>query len=232
MRLVKISGGFLEIEETSDQPILPVPPTELPVVQPPLIPVAPLFPIEPPVVQPARTPYFDVGEATGKPGETVEIVVEAGCIHPMNGFHIGGGCGYGLFKATGAVLGPFMRNWLKDEGVIHDSPGHQHDHFWSIFQFVTAGAHPEEWWEFGVSTFSIDLKKPPLPPIPIPGGTELFTLLIEILPAASPGEYTLTCRDEWYYTNRRIRRRDFEYTGLGQGFTAIETFGGKITVKA
>ncbi len=197
----------------------------------------------PPAESPAeKKPYFDIGEATGKPGETVDIVVEAGCPEPMSGFHIGGGVGllpadersgYGKFKAVGVILGPFMRNYLKDEGIIHDSPGHQHDHFWSIFQFIPWDpnrALPEEWWEYGMSTFSIDLKEPPLPSIPIPGGTKLFTLKIEILSGTPSGEYVLTCRDEWYYTHTYQRRRDFMFTNERQGITKVETFGGKLTV--
>ena len=228
---IRIESGILNVEGIIPEPA------------PPLIPVAPLIPIEPPVAPPARVPYFDVGEATGEPGETVGIVVEAGCIHPMSGFHIGGGVGlnpaeprsgYGKFEAIGVKLGPYLRRYLKDEGAIHDQPDHVHDHFFSTFQFMDwdhAGALPEEWWEFALGLFSIDQART-LPPVPIPSGTHLFTLQIQILPTTAPGEYELTCKDEWYYLKSRIRRRNLEYTGEGQGFTKIETFGGKIIVKA
>ena len=223
---IKINSGVLNVEG-----ITPVPMPPEPFIPPPAPPVRP---------PPARIPYFDVGEAKGKPGETVDIVVEAGCVHPMSGFHIGGGVGktdeersgYGKFKAVGAFLGPYLKRYLKDEGAIHDQPDHAHDHFFSTFQFMdwdTAGALPEEWWEFAVGLFSIDQARK-LPPVPIPSGIHLFTLQIQILSTTAPGEYDLTCLDEWYYRNSRIRRRDFEWAYAPQGFTHIETFGGKITV--
>ena len=225
---IRIESGLLEIAEIGSSPERPsIDPLDPPDLVKPL---------------PARTPYFDVGEATGKPGETVDIVVEAGCVHPMSGFHIGGGVGkteeersgYGKFKAVGAFLGPYLKRYLKDEGAIHDQPDHIHDHFFSTFQFMgwdNVGALPEEWWEFAVGLFSIDQART-LPPVPIPSGTHLFTLRIHIQSTTPPGVYELTCKDEWYYLNSRIRRRDFEYTYDPQGFTHIETFGGKITVTA
>jgi len=228
---IRIESGVLNVEGIIPEPAPPEPP----VVQPPLIPVQ----LPPP---PARTPYFDVGEATGKPGETVDIIVEAGCLYPMTGFHIGGGVGkteaaersgYGKFEALGVILGPYLHRYLKDQDVkFHDSKDRVEDHYFSTFQFMDwdhAGALPEEWWEFALLFFSVG-HETTFPPIPIPGGTHLFTLQIQILPTTAPGVYELTCKDEWYYLNSRIRRRDFTYTNDEQGFTNIETFGGKITV--
>lgn len=190
---------------------------------------------------PAPVPYFDIGDATGSPGTTVEVVVEGGCLPKMYGFHCGGGVGlqledrsgYGKFKAIGATLGPYLRRYLKDEGAIHDEPDHQHDHFFSRFNFYdgkTRKALPEEWWEFVVGLISIDQKRV-LDPIPIPEGTHLFSLKIEILAGTPLGIYALTCMDEWYYTSSRQRRRKFEWSLGGQGFTKLETFPGKITVR-
>lgn len=187
-----------------------------------------------------RIPYFDIGDATGKPGTTVDVLVEGGCLHPMTGFHACGGAGktdearsgYGNFRATGVTLGPFLRRHLKDQGAIHDEPDHVHDHFWSRFQFFdwSKRALPEEWWEFAFALFSIDQKRT-LEPFSIPSGTHLFTLHIEIILGTKPGVYELTCLDEHYYLNSRLRRRDLEYTYKPQGFTKVETFGGKLTVQ-
>ena len=195
----------------------------------------------PPPTLPAPVPYFDVGNAIGKAGETVEILVEAYCPDPMTGFHIGGGVGltseprsgYGKFRALGATLGPYLRRYLKDEGATHNEPNHVHDHFFSIFNFYdweVGKAYPEEWWEFVVGMFSIDQART-LEAIQIPSGTHLFTLRIEILDGTPAGEYELTCLDEHYYTHERYRRRKFEFSGPGKGFTKIETFPGKITVR-
>lgn len=188
----------------------------------------------------ALVPYFDVGEATGKAGETVEIEVEAGCTRKMHGFHIGGGCGlqledrsgYGKFKAIGAKLGPYLRRYLKDAGAIHMEPEHVHDHFFSRFNFYdwdVQRALPEVWWEFVVGMFSLD-QKSSLEPVEIPSGTHLFTLYIEILAHTPRGSYELTCKDEWYYKQARQRRRKFEWSFGKDPSTKIETFPGKITV--
>lgn len=228
--LVKVSDGPVTI------PIIPPPGGGVPDPQAPPLP-------PPPPDTPARIPYFDIGDAEGKPGETVEIFVQAGCAHPMNGFHIGGGVGflpnversgYGKFKAIGTKLGPFLRGYLKAQDVLHDEPFHQHEHFWSDFQFVTwegDGALPEEFWEFAVGFFSLDQVRM-VPPIPIPAGTDLFSLEIEILDGTPEGQYVLTCADEHYYTNSRARRRDYTWTYSPQGFTKIETFPGLLRVTA
>lgn len=209
---IRVNSGVLNVDE-----IPPIPPVEPPVQpQPPVVPV----------------PYFDVGDATGAPGETVDVIVEAGCAHPISGFHIGGGvgldlapgAGYGKFKAVGAILGSYLTGYLGAQMGLTD--------FWRVFQFASWESHkalPEEWWEYHIGFFSIAQEKI-APPVPIPAGTELFTLQIEILPTTSPGEYELTCKDEYYYTHARQRRRDFMYNYSPQGFTKVETFGGKLTV--
>lgn len=199
--------------------------------QPPLIPVTP--PTE-------RIPYFDVGDVTGVPGETVYVRVEGGCLHPITGFHACGGggktdkprSGYGNSRVTGVILGPFLRRHLKEQGAIHDEPDHLHNHYWSRFQFFDWETHhplPEEWWEFAIGFFSLDQKRT-VEPLAIPSGTHLFTLHIEILKDTKPGVYELTCLDEHYYLNSRVKRRDLEYTYSTQGFTKVETYGGKLTV--
>ena len=58
--------------------------------------------------------------AKGQPGDLVDISVEAGCLLPMTGFHIGGGVGlvrglgYGNSKANGAILGPDPMGLFRD----------------------------------------------------------------------------------------------------------------------
>ena len=52
----------------------------------------PVVPAPPPPPK-VRVPYFDVGDGEGRPGDLVDIVVEAGCVHEITGFHIGGGVG-------------------------------------------------------------------------------------------------------------------------------------------
>lgn len=188
-------------------------------------------------------PYFDIGEATGKAGKVVRLPVEGGCHFEQSGFEIGGGVGkldvarsgYGLFEAVGVTLGPFLRGYLEAEDAIHDEPNHQHDHFWSVFQFVKRGVAPsnplpEEWWRFAMGFFSIDQKRN-IPPTWIPEGTEILTLHVKILDGTAPGEYEVTCKNEWYYTNAKIRRKKFEFVGGGdRKIRKIETFPGKITV--
>ena len=209
----------------------------------------PIVPAPPPPPK-VRVPYFDIGDGEGKPGDTVDIVVEAGCVHEINGFHIGGGCGllpnversgYGKFMAVSADLGPFLRGYLEDNGLIHNEPFHKHDHFWSGFQWVdweTKSALPEEFWELAVGFFSIDQKVGGIPPVAIPGGTELFTVHIQILPGTPEGQYELTCKDEHYYSQSRQRPRDYLFTAnrdsefASGGVTDIETFSGKLRVKA
>ena len=196
----------------------------------------------PPAAPPAPVPYFDIGDATGSPGETVEVPVQAGCLHPMTGFDIGGGVGlrgdarsgYGKFRAVGAKLGPFLTRYLKvQDAHLHDKPDEVGQHYFSRFEFADWDQHealPEEWWRFMVGLFSLE-HKVTLDPIPIPIGTHLFTLMIEILSKTPPGEYELTCKDEWYYRQELQRRLDFTWTYSPQGFTKIETFPGKITVR-
>lgn len=191
----------------------------------------------------APVPYFDIGEAIGKPGDVVELSVEGGCRFTMRGFDIAGGCGilpdversgYGLFKAVGVKLGAFLRNYLKAEDAIHDEPHHQHDHFWSGFHFVPwipDRALPEEWWQYAIGFFSIDQERL-IPETTIPSGTELFTLRVKILPETKPGEYLVTCKDEYYHRQSRLRRLDLLFSGEPSGgYTKIETFPGQITVR-
>lgn len=226
---VTIKRGWLEIsevgaEEEEREDPLPAPP--------------------PPEPAPVKKPYFSIGSAVGKAGETVSLSIEGGCRFPMNGFHIGGGVGlrpfiekdgYGRFEATGVKLGPFLRAYLEDEGLIHNEPLHQHDHFWSVFQMAKWEPHnalPEEWWDYSIGFFSLD-EKAQAPPTTIPSGTELFTLEVKILPSTAPGEYEVTCKDEWYYTQTHQMRRDFLYTtATGSGTTKLNLAGGKIVVVA
>lgn len=209
-----------------------------PIAEPPKEDEAPADP--PP--DPAPVPYFDIGDAAGKAGETVEIVVEAGCLHPMTGWDIGGGvgllgdprtAGYGMFRAVGAKLGPFLSRYLKvQDAHLHDKGDEVGQHYFSRFHFTdwdNDGALPEEWWRFTVGLFSLE-HQVTLEPIPIPIGTHLFTLMIEIHASTRPGEYELTCKDEWYYRQQHKRRVDFSWTYSPQGFTKIETFPGKLFV--
>ena len=175
---------------------------------------------------PARIPYFDIGDADGAPGETVEVEVEAGCIHLMTGFHIAGGLSsYGKFKPVRAILGPYLGEYLAGARVFEK------------FQFVDSKlkALPEEWWEFAVGFFSLDDRKT-FQAIAIPGGTHLFTLEIKILAGTPPGKSKLTCEDEHYYTHFHQKRRDLMFTAdrdspfARGGITEIETFGGVLTV--
>lgn len=226
---IKISSGVLNVDG-----IIGAPPPEDPG---PPVPIGPG--IEPPL---ARLPYFDIGEATGKAGETVSLSVEGGCRFLTNGFHIGGGCaGYGKFEAVGVKLGAFLRGYLQAEDMIHDQPMHQHEHFWSIFKMVKGGtpayALPEEWWEFAMAFFSLDQKRT-VPPVTIPSGVELFTLEVKILADTPPGNYQFSCKDEHYYTQPHQRRRDFMYTTdrdsefARGGITKLDLTGGEITVIA
>ena len=216
------------------QEVPPGPPDEKPPGEKP--------PVEPPV---EKLPYFDIGDSSGKAGEVVELSVEGGCALKMDGFHIGGGVGllpaversgYHKFEAIGVKLGAFLTAYLKAEDAIHDQPNHQHYHFWSIFQFMKwedKSSLPEEWWEYAIGFFSID-QKLIIPPTTIPSGTELFTLHVKILPGTPPGDYEVTCKDVYYYTNSRPRRRDFMYTtnDVPSGHTKLDLEGGKITVVA
>lgn len=195
----------------------------------------------PPSPPPAPVPYFEIGEATGKPGETVTVPVRAGCQYPMDGFHLIGGVGllpeersgYGKFRAFGVELGALLTQYLTAKDMIHDKPDHEEEHFFSTFNFVDwkQRALPEEWWQYGFALLSIDQKRL-LKPFPLPHDTELFRLKIEILPNTQPGVYKLTCKDKWYYTQSNRWRRDITYTYSPQGFTKVDTFPGKITVIA
>lgn len=232
--LVKVSDGPVTI------PITPPPGGGGPDPQP-IVPAPP--PPPPPKV---RVPYFDIGDAEGSPGDTVEISVEAGCVYKTSGFHIGGGVGllpnvarsgYGLFQAVGVKLGKYLTDYLTAQGMV-DEDGEEK--FWSIFQFVKHDPHhalPEEWWEYAAAFFSMSQERI-VPPITIPGGTELFTLQIKILEGTPEAQYTLTCEDEHYYTHARQRRRDFLFTAntdspfASGGITDIETFPGLLRVRA
>lgn len=198
-------------------------------------PVNPVDPVDPPVLAP--TPYFDVGNATGKPRDTVTVSVEAGCAHHIDGFHIGGGVGktstdrsgYGKFRAVGVELGDYLKNYFTARGGYNDNGTPK---FFNEFQFIDWDTHkalPEEFWEYGLGFWSTGSAEQ-YEPIPIPAGTKLFSVKIEILPGTPPGEYELTCKDNHYYTQDRIKRRNYEYTYKPQGFTAIECFSGKLTV--
>jgi hypothetical protein len=226
-------------------------PVTIPIIPPPGggEPTDPITPAPPPPPT-VRRPYFDIGDGEGKPGEVVEIVVEAGCVHPINGFHIGGGVGllpnversgYGLFRGVGVKLGPFLRGYLMEQDLLHDEPFHRHDHYWSGFQFIQARPSrpfPEEFWEYAIGFFSLDQQRAGIDPVAIPGGTELFTLQIEILDGTPEAQYTLTCEDEHYWTHGRVRRRDYLFTANAEspfasgGVTKIETFPGLLRVRA
>ncbi len=213
-------------QELPPGPIDPHPPVLPPIGLPPIIKPPPTIP----------KPYFDIGDATGKPGDVVELSVEGGCRFPMRGYHIGGGLGgYGKFEAVGAKLGPFLTNYLEAEGMVHDEPNHQHEHFWSIFQMAQKknGAHPTEWWEYAIGFFSLGQERI-VPPTTIPSGTLIFTLQVRILAETPPGKYPFTCEDEHYFTTNRQRRRDFLYTTDSDvsrsGITKLELTGGTITV--
>ena len=206
----------------------------------PTIPPVILPPIGPPVPVPPK-PYFDIGDGRGKAGDTVELIVEAGCRFQTNGFHIGGGCGlledvpqsgYGRFEATGAKIGKFLWDYFKTHGLIKDNPAQSplYHHDFQMVKHNSLKPLPEEWWQYTVLFFSIT---PQLqaPPTQIPSGTELFTVKIKILPGTPPGEYTVTCLDEYYYTHSRPRRRDWMFTGeVSGGYTKLDLRGGKITV--
>ncbi len=227
------------------------------------VPEAPGIPgIIPPIGPPDKPPvdvikpYFDIGDGSGKAGDTVELVVEAGCRFATNGFHIGGGCGkldeprsgYKMFEATAWKLGDFLTSYLKSQGLIVEKkdaagavvPGEWVDEYWSLFQMVKHDPHralPEEWWELALAFFSMSQERN-VPSIVIPSGTALFSLRIKILEGTAPGEYDVTCEDEHYWTHSRPRRRDFLFTAdrdspfASGGITKVETFGGKITVVA
>ena len=181
-----------------------------------------------------RQPYFDLGDGEGKAGDIVVLEMVGGCRHPVNGFHIGAGlAGYGKFEAQGATLGPFLQAYF-DANDMGDA-------YWSGFNMVKTDPHralPEEWWDYAVASFSIGQSRPPLPPIRIPVDTVLFTVQIKIFEGLAPGVYDLSCKDEYYYTQNKQRRRDFLYTTdrdsefASGGVTKVETSGGKLTVIA
>lgn len=223
-------------------------PPGLPGEIPPLVP-----PAKPPAKPPAETPdppttrqpYFDLGDAQGKVGELVSIPMLGGCRHPVNGLHIGIGLdGYGKFEMEGFTLGEFLTDYMKAQGLIVekvDGSGKWVDHYWSGWNMVKNDPHralPTEWCDVVVATFSLSQKSGPTPPIQIPVDTELFTFQIRILEKAALGEHELVCKDEYFYTHSRQRRRDFLYTTdrdsefARGGVTRIDTQGGKITVVA
>lgn len=188
----------------------------------------------PPPPPPTRTPWFQVMEGKGKPGDTVKVPVIGGCVFPMDGFHIAGGggeledvdrSGYGKLVATGVELAPYLADYLEAQGIG--------DSYWKKFQFANWDddkALPSEWWQFGLGFFSLD-KRYLAPPIPIPPATELFQITFKVPDNAKPGELVLTCADNRYYTQSVQRRIDVEYTFDPQGFTAVECFPGKFTVE-
>ncbi len=183
----------------------------------------------PTVSAPKKIPFFDIGDAIGKVGDRVLVPVYAGCVYDMTGFHIGGGTGgYGKLRALGVKLGLLLTEYLTAQGAIVDGE----ERFFSKFQFVNwedHGALPaEEWWEYALGFFSLSDERT-IPGIPIPSGTELFSVEFEILPQ-DVGETWLSCKDEHYFTQTRRRTRKFTYTGLPGGFSEIDTTGGKITV--
>lgn len=194
-----------------------------------LLEAGPERPLGPPPTQPAeRKPFFQVGEASGKPGDIVEVPVYGGCLEKIDGFHIGGGVGkteeersgYQKFQAQSAALSPYLADYLAGQ-----------DPFLK-FQFMDWNenkALPEEWWEYSCLFFSI-ASRVTIPPVMIPSGVELFRVKIRILPTTPAREYELTCKDEHYYTNAVQRRRDWTYTFAPQGYTEVECIGGKLTV--
>ena len=181
-----------------------------------------------------REPYFDLGDGEGKAGDIVNIDMIGGCRHAVNGFHIGGGlAGYGKFEAQGARLGDFLQNYLNAKQMG--------DAYWSGFNMVKHDPHkalPTEWWDYAMAFFSIGQARGPIAPIQIPVDTLLFTVQIKILEGTAPGIYELSCKDEFYYTHAKQRRRDFLYTTdrdsefARGGVTKIDTQGGKLTVIA
>jgi len=192
-------------------------------------------PVEPPVEPPptTRQPYFDLGDGDGRAGEIISIPMVGGCRHPVNGFHIGIGlAGYGKFKCEGVALGEFLQNYLTANDM--------QDSNWSGFNMVghKERALPTEWCDYAMAFFSIDQKRGPLPPIQIPVETHLFSFQLKILEGTPPGVYELSCKDEFYYTHSRQRRRDFLYTTdsdsefASGGVTKVDCQGGTLTVVA
>ena len=202
-------------------------------------PVTPPDGIDPPGTAPGVPPpttreaYFDLGDAQGKAGEIVTVEMLGGCRHPVTGFHIGAGlAGYGKFVALSATLGDFIQDYLDTNKMGDD--------YWSGFNMAghDKGGLPTEWWDYAIAFFSIGQARGPIAPIQIPVDTELFTVKIKILEGTPPGVYDMVCKDEYFYTQKRIRRRDFLYTTNTEsefargGVTKVDTSGGKLTVIA
>lgn len=194
------------IEKLAAPPVSATPPVGLPTVRP--VPAEPIV----------KKPYFLVGQATGAPGSIVEVPVFGGCTGSMLGFHIGGGCGDWDTIPTGFVLSDFLAGYLLNYRPLEE------------FHYLGKdSAIPEAFWECYLGFFSV-AGETMIPPIPIPSGTELFRITFKIASNATPGELTLSCKDQFYYTHSNSRRRDYEYANDRQGYTDIDCIGGKIIV--
>lgn len=237
-RINKIAAPGVLAPQLTPQPS-PTVTSGSPVVLDPIkIPVVVSTP--PPPVE--RVPWFQMGDVEGKPGDLVKVPVYGWCSHRIEGFHIGGGVGllpdvsgYGQFRAVGVTLGQYLHDYLLTQGAIEvktsDGTKEEVSHHYSAFQFIDASYHalPEEFWEYFLGFYSLSQKRS-IPPILIPPGTELFRLKIEIHAGTPKGQYTLTCKDEHFWTHDRVRRRDYMYNYSPQGFTKVECISGKLTV--
>ena len=203
---VSINGGWLDIGE----PAAPAPPVVIPPpVAPPVVPA-------PPAV---KKPYFRVGSATGKAGETVEVPVFGGCSGAMSGFHFGVGCGDWQTKPTKVVLSKYLADYVQDAGPLE---------IMRYFGFDEA-VGPSAFVEYALGLWTSNAM---MEPLPIPPDTELFRITFQLAVEAAPTVLELIAKDEFWYTQGNPMRRNYVYTNSDQGWHDINMVSGQITVVA
>ena len=207
MRQIRISSGLLMVEDEPEEPDRPE------------IPDRPETPDRP---RPPARPYFKIGDAEGRPGESVEVSVYGGSLKPVDGFDVCAGIAHNQFEVTGWTLGKYLSRYFARHGG--------EEAYYTAWKVETKG-RPEPYWGLFLGFFSIEHETGVLPAVRIPPGTELFRVTYKVPDNLAPHVYTLYCADNWFYSSPGWPKRDVMYTYEPQGSKNEICISGKFTVK-
>lgn len=179
-----------------------------------------------------RVPFFKIGDGEANPGAEAVVPVYGGCLHPVDGFAIAGGCGNNQLEAIGVELGEHLKAHLGDA-----------KNYFSKFEYVKDGK-PEPYWRYFLGFFSVNPDALPTavgseagamtkPPIPIPHGTVLFRVRYRVKAGSNAQLRALYCGDRFFYRGRGWEsvKEDATYTYSPKGYTNVECVSGVFTIK-
>ena len=180
----------------------------------------PAEPVEAPAESSRKKPWFALGKATGKVGDTVDIDLRGGCSLPTGGFAVAIGLAGGGLTLVEAKLGAFFTENAKGK---------------QPFKIVSThpDGRPEPWFAYAATLRQIDVAAETVGPdpdlIPIPYNTILATFTIRINPPPNVTR-VLFMKDDHFYV-RGAGRFSCEYTNFrGRPHDDVECYSGEIVV--